>query len=133
MPVLAGFIGLEAMARYGAESGLSSYRNITQLAMDTGPIVGGIALAAVLAALISSGAPILLGTATMFVNDWLPGSDNLSPEKKLKDYKLTADAFASIATHIAWQAHITSVLQLLLLGFAMVVPPAIPIVFIFYW
>ena len=133
MPFLAGFIGLEAMARYGSESGLSSYRNITQLASDTGPFIGGIALAAVLAALISSGAPILLGTATMFVNDWVPGSDNFSPEKKLKVYKLSAVMFGTIATIIAWQANITSVLQLLLLGYAMVVPPAIAIVFIFYW
>ena len=133
MPILAGFIGLEAMAKYGAESGLSSYRNITQLAMDTGPFIGGIALAAVLAALISSGAPILLGTATMFVNDWVPGSDNFSPQKKLKIYKMSAVLFGTVATCIAWQANISSVLQLLLLGFAMVVPPAIAIVFVFYW
>ncbi len=133
MPLLAGFIGLEAMARYGAESGLSSYRNITQLAIDTGPYVGGIAIAAILAALISSGAPILLGTATMFVNDWIPGSDDFTPEKKLKLYKISAVVFGTVATIIAWQANITSVLQLLLLGFAMVVPPAIAIVFIFYW
>ncbi len=133
MPFLAGFVGLEAMARYGADSGLSSYRNITQLAIDTGPFIGGIALAAVLAALISSGAPILLGSATMFVNDWIPGSDKFDSQKKLKLYKLSAVVFGTVATIIAWQANITSVLQLLLLGFAMVVPPAIAIVFVFYW
>lgn len=133
MPLLAGFIGLEAMARYGAESGLSSYRNITQLATDTGPVIGGIALAAVLGALISSGAPILLGTATMFVNDWVPGSKHFPTLKKLKAYKLSAALFGTVATIIAWQANISSVLQLLLLGFAMVVPPAIAITYMFYW
>ena len=60
MPLVAGFIGILTMATYGSESGLTSYLNIAQLAMDTGPILGGIALAAVLAAVISSGAPILL-------------------------------------------------------------------------
>ncbi len=133
MPILAGLIGLEAFALYGAESGLSSYRNITQLAIDTGPIIGGIALAAVLAALISSGAPILLGSATMFVNDWIPGSKQYSSEKRLKYFKVTAIIYGLIATTIAWQANITSVLQLLLLGFAMVVPPAIAITYLFYW
>jgi len=133
MPFIAGLIGLEAFAKYGAGAGLSSYRNITQLAIDTGPIIGGIALAAVLAALISSGAPILLGSATMFVNDWIPGSKQFSKEKRLKAYKLTAVIYGLVATFIAWQANITSVLQLLLLGFAMVVPPAIAITFMFYW
>lgn len=133
MAFIAGIIGVEAFARYGAESGLSSYRNITQLAVDTGPIIGGIALAAVLAALISSGAPMLLGGATMFVNDWVPGSKEFSTEKRLKAYKLTAVIYGLVATFIAWQANISSVLQLLLLGFAMVVPPAIAITFLFYW
>ena len=133
MPFIAGIIGLEAFARYGAESGLSSYRNITQLAVDTGPIIGGIALAAVLAALISSGAPMLLGGATMFVNDWVPGAKHFSTNKRLKAYKFTAVIYGLVATIIAWQANISSVLQLLLLGFAMVVPPAIAITFMFYW
>ena len=133
MPFLAGLIGIEAFAKYGAESGLSSYRNITQLATDTGPFIGGIALAAMLAALISSGAPMLLGGATMFVNDWIPGSKNFSSEKKLKAYKLTAVFYGLLATVIAWQGDISSVLQLLLLGFAMVVPPAIAIAYMFYW
>ncbi len=133
MPFVAGLIGLETFARYGAEAGLSSYRNITQLAIDTGPILGGIALAAVLAALISSGAPMLLGSATMFVNDWVPGSKQFSQEKRLKAYKLTSVIYGLVATVIAWQANISSVLQLLLLGFAMVVPPAIAIAYLFYW
>lgn len=67
MPIVAGFIGILTLAAYGSESGLTSYLNIAQLAIDTGPILGGIALAAVLAAVISSGAPILLASATMFV------------------------------------------------------------------
>jgi len=87
----------------------------------------------VLAALISSGAPMLLGGATMFVNDWVPGAKQFSTQKRLKAYKLTAVIYGLVATIIAWQANISSVLQLLLLGFAMVVPPAIAITFMFYW
>ena len=78
MPVVAGFIGILTMSEYGPESGLTSYLNIAQLAIDGGPILGGIALAAVLAAVISSGAPILLASATMFVNDWVPGAKDFS-------------------------------------------------------
>ena len=132
MPLLAGFVGIGTLAQYGPESGLSSYRNITQLATDVGPIIGGIALAAILGALISSGAPILLGSATLFVNDWIPGSKDYSQEKKLRAYKITTVIYGLVATTIAWLANITSVLQLLLLGFAMVVPPAIAIGYVFY-
>jgi SSS family solute:Na+ symporter len=133
MPLLAGFIGIGTLASYGPESGLGSYRNITQLATDVGPVMGGIALAAILGALISSGAPILLGSSTLFVNDWIPGSKNFSEKKKLRAYKITTVVYGLVATTIAWLADITSVLQLLLLGFAMVVPPAIAITYIFYW
>lgn len=133
MPLVAGFIGILTMATYGSESGLSSYLNIAQLAIDTGPILGGIALAAVLAAVISSGAPILLASATMFVNDWVPGSKEFSSEKKLRAYKIVTVVYGSSAAIIAWLGNITSVLQLLLLGFAMVVPPAIAVTFVFYW
>lgn len=133
MPLVAGFIGILTMASYGTESGLSGYLNIAQLAMDTGPILGGVALAAVLAAVISSGAPILLGSATMFVNDWIPASKNYSSEKKLRVYKIVTVIYGSAAAMIAWLGDISSVLQLLLLGFAMVVPPAIAITFVFYW
>ena len=134
MPLLAGFVGLEALAKYGSESGLAGYRNITQLATDVGPFIGGIALAAILAALISSGAPILLGSATMLVNDWIPGSKNYSSQTKLKAYKITTVIYGLVATTIAWQAEnsLSSVLKLLLLGFAMVVPPAIAVTFMFY-
>lgn len=133
MPLVAGFIGISTIANYGADSGLSSYLNIAQLAMDTGPILGGIALAAVLAAVISSGIPILLGSATMLVNDWIPGSKEFSSDKQLKAYKLVTVIYGLVAAFIAWQGNIGSVLQFLLLGFAMVVPPAIAITFVFYW
>ncbi|MBL4828215.1 MAG: sodium:solute symporter family protein [Spongiibacteraceae bacterium] len=133
MPLIAGFIGIQTLARYGAESGLSGYLNIAQLAIDTGPILGGIALAAVLAAVISSGAPILLASATMFVNDWIPGSAHYSTEKKLRVYKIATVLYGLLATCIAWLSNIGSVLHFLLLGYAMVVPPAIAIFFVFYW
>ncbi len=83
MPVVAGGIGILTMVKYGAESGLSGYLNIAQLAIDTGPLLGGIALAAVLAAVISSGAPILLASATMLVSDWIPASKGWSSDTKL--------------------------------------------------
>ena len=155
MPLVAGFIGILTMAQYGAEAGLTSYLNIAQLAIDTGPILAGIALAAVLAAVISSGAPILLASATMFVNDWVPGSKHFDSDTRLRAYKIVTVLYgtaASAATHedwtsgfealarhgtaaaiIAWLGNITSVLQLLLLGFAMVVPPAIAVAYVFYW
>lgn len=133
MPLVAGFIGILTMATYGTESGLTSYLNIAQLAIDTGPILAGIALAAVLAAVISSGAPILLASATMFVNDWVPGSKGFDDDKRLRAYKIVTVIYGSAAAVIAWLGNITSVLQLLLLGFAMVVPPAIAVTYVFYW
>ena len=133
MPLVAGFIGILTLAAYGAESGLTSYLNIAQLAMDTGPILGGIALAAVLAAVISSGAPILLASATMFVNDWVPGVKEFDSDKKLRAYKIVTVLYGTAAAIIAWLGNISSVLQLLLLGFAMVVPPAIAVGYVFYW
>ena len=133
MPMVAGFIGILTMATYGSESGLTSYLNIAQLAMDTGPILGGIALAAVLAAVISSGAPILLASATMFVNDWIPAAKHYDSDKKLRSYKIVTVIYGTAAAVIAWLGNISSVLQLLLLGFAMVVPPAIAVAYVFYW
>lgn len=133
MPLVAGFIGILTLASYGADSGLTSYLNISQLAMDTGPILGGIALAAVLAAVISSGAPILLTSATMFVNDWVPGVKNFDSDKKLRAYKIVTVLYGTAAAIIAWLGNISSVLQLLLLGFAMVVPPATAVGYVFYW
>jgi Na+/proline symporter len=133
MPLLAGIIGIEAVAKYGADTTLKGFNSITRLATDTGPILGALAVASILAALISSATPVLLGGATMIVNDWLPGSDKMAAKRKLKAYRVTAVAYGSIAALIAYVANISSIMQLLLLGFAMVVPPAIAITFIIYW
>jgi SSS family solute:Na+ symporter len=133
MPILASIIGIEAVAKYGTESGITSYATITRIATDTGPIVGGIAIAAVLAALISSGGPILLSSATLFVNDWIPGSKHYEPKRKLRAYRITSVLYGLFAGALACVLPISSVLELLLLGFAMVVPPALAIGFIFYW
>ncbi len=136
MPFLSAIIGIEALAKYGANAGIGSYNSITQIAMDTGPLVGGIAIAAVLAALISSGGPILLASSTMFVNDWIPSSKDYSVTKKLKAYRVTAVIYgivaALIACYFGYVVGTASVLEWLLLGYAMVVPPAIAIAFIFY-
>lgn len=136
MPFLSAIIGIEALAKYGADSGIGSYKSITQIAIDVGPAVGGIALAAVLAALISSGGPILLASATMFVNDWIPASKDYSSTRKLKAYRVTAVIYGIVAAIIAcifgYFIGTASVLEWLLLGFAMVVPPAIAIAYIFY-
>ena len=133
MPLIAGFVGILTMAAYGPESGLGGYLNITQLAIDTGPVLGGIALAAVLAAVISSGAPALLASATMFVNDWVPGVKNFSSDHQLRAYKIVTVIYGSVAAIIASLGYISSVLQLLLLAFAMVVPPAVAVSFVIYW
>ena len=133
MPLAAGFIGVLTLATYGTDSGLTSYFSIAQLAIDTGPLLGGIALAAILAAVISSGAPILLGSATMFVNDWVPGAKDFTDDQKLVAYKIVTIIYGTVAAIVAYIANISSVLTLLLLGFAMVVPPAIAIGFVFYW
>jgi Na+/proline symporter len=172
MPFLSAVIGVEAVAKYGVNSSLTSYNSITAIATDAGPIIGGIALAAVLAALISSGAPILLASSTLFVNDWLLSSHELlgiikdwsgkktlthfpfarrihalavailaylpnfkdwSPTQKLKSYRITSVVYGLVAASMACVLPINSVLELLLLGFAMVVPPAIAIAYIFYW
>lgn len=136
MPVLATMIGIEALAKYGSDAGVASYQSITKIAVDVGPIVGGIALAAVLAALISSGGPILLASSTMFVNDWIPSSKNYSPLQKLRAYRITAVIYGIVAAIIAlifgYFIGTASVLEWLLLGFAMVVPPAIAITYILY-
>lgn len=133
MPLLSGIIGIEALARYGADTSIRSYAAITQVATDAGPIIGGVALAAILAALISSGGPILLASATLFVNDWLPSSREMSSTQRLRVYRLTSIVYGLGAATVAVFANITSVLELLLLGFAMVVPPAVAIAYILYW
>jgi len=136
MPFLSAIIGIEALAKYGADAGIGGYNSITQIALDAGPLIGGIALAAVLAALISSGGPILLASSTMFVNDWIPAAKNYSADKKLKAYRVTSVIYglvaAGIACYFGYVVGTASVLDWLLLGFAMVVPPAIAITYIFY-
>ena len=130
---IAGFIGILTMAAYGSDGGLSGYRNITQLAVDTGPVLGGIALAAVVAAVISTGAPVLLASATMFVNDWLPSVKKLNGKKQLRAYKTIAVVYGLIGVFIACLGYIGSILKLLLLAYAFVVPPAVAVTFVIYW
>ncbi|MEE2775520.1 MAG: hypothetical protein VYE73_01990 [Acidobacteriota bacterium] len=127
MPFLAGGIGVLTLAEYGASAQGSGYSLITRLATQLDPLIGGVALAAVLAAVISSGGPILLSSSTMFVTDWIPGAKAWSSEKKLKAFRITTAAYGLLAATIAWQGQIGSILDLLLLGFAMVVPPPIAV------
>ena len=136
MPVLAGLIGILTIAKYGVSPGTAGYTNLTKLAMDINPVVGGLALAAVLAAVISSGGPILLSSATMFVRDWLPFTRSYSSEKKLLAYRITTLGYGLIAALFAWIVSLqpnVSVLDMILFGFAMVVPPAVAIGDILYW
>lgn len=136
MSLVSALIGIEAVAKYGVEAGLSGYNSITRIAVDTGPMIGGIATAAVLAALVSSGGPILLASSTMVVNDWIPSSPGYSHIRKLRAYRLTSVLYglvaALIACYFGYVVGTASILQLLLLGYAMVVPPAIAIGNIFY-
>lgn len=136
MPILAGLIGILTVAEYGINPSTGGYKNITQLATDIDPIIGGIALAAVLAAVISSGGPILLSSATMFVRDWLPFTRKYNSARQLFIYRLTTVIYGFIAAFIAWRvstAPSVSILDMLLFGFAMVVPPAIAVGYLLYW
>ena len=133
MPLLAGIIGLETLAKYGAAAQGASYQTLTRLAIDINPWIGGIALAAVLAAVVSSGGPILLSSATMFVRDWIPASRDWTQARKLRAYRTTTVIYGMGAAVIAWLGPITSILELLLFGFAMVVPPAVAVTFSLYW
>ena len=125
MPVLAGVIGILAVARYGLDAGLAGYDNITRIASEISPVMGGVAIAAVLAAVISSGGPILLASATMLVRDWMPSSATYSSERRLKTYRVVTVCYAVLAALVAWWLATQtdmSILDLLLFGFAMVVP-----------
>jgi len=136
MPLLAGLIGILTVAKYGLNPGTRGYTNITRLATEINPVVGGIAIAAVLAAVISSGGPILLSSATMFVRDWLPFTKNYSSQGKLLAYRITTAVYGFLAAIIAWRVSKSpdvSVLDMLLFGFAMVVPPAIAVGYLLYW
>ena len=136
MPILAGLIGILTTARYGLDAGLSGYRNLTTLASEISPVIGGLALAAVLAAVISSGGPILLSSATMFVRDWLPFTRSYSSDQLLKAYRITTIIYAFLAAIAAWYVATyttIAILDLLLFGFAMVVPPALSLAYVVYW
>ncbi|MGQ0734844.1 MAG: sodium:solute symporter family protein [Acidobacteriota bacterium] len=133
MPLLAGVIGIETLAKYGAAAQVSSYQTLTRLAIDINPWIGGLALAAVLAAVVSSGGPILLSSATMFVRDWIPGSGHWTQARRLRGYRVTTVIYGMVAAVIAWLGPITSILELLLFGFAMVVPPALAVTYSLYW
>ncbi len=136
MPILAGFVGILTIAKYGINPGTAGYTNLTKLATDINPVVGGLALAAVLAAVISSGGPILLSSATMFVRDWLPFTRSYSSEKKLLAYRVTTVVYGLVAALVAWMVSTLpniSILDMLLFGFAMVVPPAVAIGYTLYW
>jgi len=133
MPLLAGWIGMQTLAVYGASSGLRSYAAITQLALDISPLIGGLALAAVLAAVISSGGPILLASATLLLRDWVPPYGRMSPEGRLVALRVVTVIYGLIAAVLAWKGQIGSILDLLLLGFAMVVPPAVAIAYLLFW
>ena len=135
MPLLAGYVGIVTLAKYGLTAGLRGYQNLTQLAMDINPVIGGIALAAIVAAVISSGGPILLSSATMFVNDWLTRlGDRFSPPT-VRLYRITTWFYAYAAAAVAFYVSKTevSLLDLLLFGFAMVVPPAVAVGYLLYW
>src|SRR5918999_1922780 len=112
MPFLAGIIGIETLAKYGAAAQLSSYQTLTRLAIDINPWIGGIALAAVLAAVVSSGGPILLSSATMLVRDWIPSSAGWDPQRRLRAYRTTTVAYGMLAALVAWLGPIGSVLDL---------------------
>jgi SSS family solute:Na+ symporter len=133
MPMLAGWIGIESLAKYGATAQLTSYQTVTRLAAEINPFLGGIALAAVLAAVVSSGGPILLSSATMLVRDWWPASGGWDGPRKLRAYRITTVVYGMLAAGVAWLGPIGSILDLLLFGFAMVVPPAIAAGFLLYW
>jgi SSS family solute:Na+ symporter len=136
MPILAGGVGLLTIAHFGFESGTSGYANLTQVAATIHPVIGSIALAAVLAAVISSGGPILLASSTMFVRDWLRFADRWSSDRKLKAYRVVTVIYGLLAAAIAWvnaEYLQLSVLDMLLFGFSMVVPPAIAVTYLIYW
>jgi Na+/proline symporter len=134
MPLLAGVVGMETLARFGHTEQLAGYVSVTRLAAELHPWVGGAALAAVFAAVVSTGGPVLLSSATMFVRDWLPRRLSAS-EGRLALYRLTTAVYGVIAAVLAWFAARAqvSLLELLLLGYAVVVPPAVAVAYLIYW
>jgi SSS family solute:Na+ symporter len=135
MPACAGLIGMQALARYGTAGGPTGYAAVTAMALEISPWIGGVALAAVLAAVISSGGPVLLSSATMLVRDWIPASRRWNPARALRAYRITTVLYGVLAAGLAWVAAQSdvSLLRLLLIGYAMVVPPGIAVAFLLYW
>ncbi len=137
MPLLAGLVGLETLAARGLDSGLGGYKNLTTLPTEINVWVGGLALAAILAAVISSGGPILLSSSTLFVRDWLPFTKGFSSAQNLRAYRITTVIYGAFAAILAYLWSIAdspvTILDILLFGFAVVVPPAIAIGYVIYY
>lgn len=135
MPLFAGIIGMQALARYGVAAGPKGYASITAMALEISPWIGGVALAGVLAAVVSSGGPVLLASAMLLVRDCIPRSRGWSAERRLAAYRIATVLFGVAGAVLAWVAaqHGISLMRLLLLGFGMLVPPGIAITFLLYW
>ena len=135
MPILAGIIGILTLARYGAAKGFTGYAIITTFATETSPWLGGLAVAAILAAVVSTGGPILLSSATLFVRDWLPARVTAAPEGTLRAYRIATIAYGILSGFLSLLVVKSgiSLLSLLLFGYATVVPPAIALFFLIYW
>ncbi len=135
MPALAGIVGILTLARYGASKGLSSYATITTFATETSPWLGGLAIAAILAAVVSTGGPILLSSATLFVRDWLPARVTATAEGTLRAYRIATVVIGVLSGFLSLLVVKSgiSLLSLLLFGYATVVPPAIALFFLIYW
>ena len=135
MPLLAGIIGVLTLARYGAAKGLSGYAIITTFATETSPWLGGMAVAAILAAVVSTGGPILLSSATLFVRDWMSARVTATPEGTLRAYRIATVAYGVVSGFLSLLVMKSgiSLLSLLLFGYATVVPPAIAMFFLLYW
>lgn len=135
IPLVSGLIGILTLARYGAAKGLSGYSIITTFATETSPWLGGLAIAAIFAAVISTGGPILLSSATLFVRDWLPSRFTTTPEGTLRAYRIATVVYgllSGILSLLVVSSGI-SLLSLLLFAYATVVPPAIAMFFLLYW
>jgi Na+/proline symporter len=87
----------------------------------------------VLAAVVSTGGPILLASATMFIRDWVPASGKWSQVRRLSAYRTTTITYGLLAATVAWLGPIRSILDLMLFAFAMVVPPGIAVAYVLYW
>ena len=72
----------------------------------------------------------------MFVRDWLPFTRSYTSEQRLTAYRITTTVYAFAAAIAAWlvaEYTTISILDLLLFGFAMVVPPAVSLGYLVYW